>query len=187
MDAKLAHLASIKKKLRNLVILDLDNTCICAVELPDVKHVPHAYAFRSIKLENLYRIYERPGLQPFLDILFRDYDVAIWTAAGFEYAMFIIRHFIQLKHTNRPLQFVLWDTHCDYSTNYTKNNEQAKDLSLLPFVYTRFILIDDNKDVLNQDHVLDSENFDVMNLDSKDDVFLKKAPGLLKQYFDSFQ
>ena len=84
MDKKLAKklaLDSIRKKLRDLVILDLDNTCICAVELKDVKHVKFESAFRSVKLENLYRIYERPGLQPFLDILFRDYDVAIWTAA----------------------------------------------------------------------------------------------------------
>jgi hypothetical protein len=183
MDTKIAHLETIRKKLRNLVILDLDNTCICAVELKDVKHVPFGSAFRSVKLENLYRIYERPGLQPFLDMLFKEYDVAIWTAAGFEYAMFIIRHFIQLKHKNRPIQFVLWDTHCDYSTNHSK--EQAKDLSLLPPMYKRFVLMDDNPDVLNQDHVLDSEDFDVMNPDAKDDVFFQKAPGLLKNYFDT--
>ncbi len=185
MDKKLAHLESIRKKLRNLVILDLDNTCICAVELKEVKHVPFGSSFRSVKLENLYRIYERPGLQPFLDILFRDYDVAIWTAAGFEYAMFILRHFIQLKHTNRPIQFVLWDSHCEYSSSNSKGKEQAKDLSLLPPMYKKYVLIDDNKDVLNQDHVLDSEDFDVMNPDAKDDTFFQKAPNLLKSYFES--
>jgi hypothetical protein len=52
-------------------------------------------------------------------------------------------------------------------------------------MYKRFILIDDNKDVLNQEHVLDSEDFDVMNPDAKDDTFFKKAHGLLKSYFDS--
>ena len=97
--------------------------------------------------------------------------------------MFIIRHFMCLIYTNRPIQFVLWDTHCDYSAS--KNNEQPKDLSLLPNMYKRFVLIDDNKDVLNQEHVLDSEDFDVMNPDAKDDTFFNKAPALLKNYFES--
>jgi hypothetical protein len=52
-------------------------------------------------------------------------------------------------------------------------------------MYSNFVLLDDNQDVLNQDHVLDSEDFDVMHPDAKDDTFFQKAPDLLKRYFDS--
>ena len=180
MANKLAYLAAIKKKLKKLIVLDLDNTCICSVELNQLHTVPHPESFRHVDIEGLYRVYERPGLQEFLDVIFKEYEVAVWTAAGYDYACFIIEHFITMNRKERVLQFVLWDQHCDYSE---KNGSQTKDLSLLTPLYNHFILLDDNQDVLKQPNVLDSKDFDVSHKKAKDDCFFKKTIPYLESYF----
>lgn len=181
---KRSILSTIKKSLkRKLVILDLDNTCICAVEMDDLDKVKDPESFTYVDMEDIYRIYERPGLQSFLDELFDKYDVGIWTAAGFDYAKFVIDHFILVK-PDRKLTFFMWDYHCDYS-NETTMMKQAKDLSLLYPLYDpkRLVLLDDNRYVLRQEHVINSLNFNVLLKKAKHDNFLKKAHDLIKVHF----
>ena len=43
-------------------------------------------------LETIFRIYERPGLQTFLDILFNNYKVGIFTAGSAAYAEEIVHN-----------------------------------------------------------------------------------------------
>ena len=184
-DKKKEMLSKIKKSLRrNLVILDLDNTCICAIEREELGNVVDPDAFRYVDLEDIYRIYERPGLQPFLDHLFQDYDVAVWTAAGFDYANFVLDHFILMNKPERNLVFFMWDKHCEYSSA-THTTSQPKDLSILYPLYEphRLVLLDDNRFVLRQEHVINSLNFNVLFKKARTDTFLKKAPALIKVHF----
>lgn len=73
---------------RKVVILDLDNTLICSTnnEISDNKSIGTIL----VDGEQNY-IYKRPGLDSFLEKCFKHFDVAIWTASGEDYAMYIIK------------------------------------------------------------------------------------------------
>ena len=47
--------------------------------------------------EWLYRIYERPYLQEFLNYIFARFNIAVWTAAEYNYGRDILEHFITLE------------------------------------------------------------------------------------------
>lgn len=171
---------------RPLVILDLDNTCISAIEHQHIHHVPYHDAFRHIDLENIYRIYERPGLQEWLDYLFSIYKVGIWTAAGLHYALFVVSHFITVNHPHREIEFIMWDKHCNYSARRTKG--QIKQITLLEPLYDikTTVLLDDNESVLRQSmNTIDSNYFDVLHPDAHMDSFCITSPQVVKDYFEN--
>ena len=100
-------------KIRN-VILDIDETLISSVEVDeyhqnkeklDAKKVPHSI------FEDYYYVFERPGVQEFLDYLFANYNVLIWTAAHKDYALHIIRKVILTK-PERKLDYIFFTYHC---------------------------------------------------------------------------
>jgi TFIIF-interacting CTD phosphatase-like protein len=107
--------------------------------------------FRYEIFENEYIIFERPGLQEFLDYLFKNYNVAVWTAASKDYALFVIQKFILTK-PERKLDFIFYSYHCDQSKKIKKG---LKSLCMLWDVYKlkrynekNTIIIDDNPLVL---------------------------------------
>lgn len=171
-------------QLRPLVILDLDNTCICAMEMKELHEVVKPKEFRHVDLEDIYRIYERPGLQKWLTELFDKYRVGIWTAAGLTYALFVAKEFIVRNDPQRTIEFIMWDDHCDYS--YRRTKTQYKQVSLLEPLFNLdvTVLIDDNKDVLRQKKdTIDAEYFDVTQPDAHHDTFCKHAMTKIKDYF----
>jgi hypothetical protein len=170
---------------RPLVILDLDETIISAIEMNELHNVPHPEKFHSVNLEDIYQVFERPGLQQFLDILFDKYRVGVWTAAGLTYGLFIIKNFIVKDKEDRNLEFFMWDDHCTYS--YRTSKGQAKCIKLLDplFKYNNVVLLDDNEYVLKQTNVtIDSEKFNVMNKYAHMDTFLNHANKKIERYFD---
>jgi hypothetical protein len=170
---------------RPLAILDLDNTCICAMEMGELHEVTKPEKFRHVDLEDIYRIYERPGLQEWLTELFRYFRVGIWTAAGLTYALFVIKKFIVHNDPARVIEFVMWDDHCDYS--YKRTKDQYKHVKLLePLYNSNFtVLIDDNKEVLRQqEDTIDSNYFDVTDHGAHNDTFLKNSIQSIKDYFE---
>ena len=74
--------------------LDLDQTIICSETLKDLKEYENykdkmkKYKYKN--MDDCYIVFERPNLQSFLDFLFKNYNVSIWTAASKDYALFII-------------------------------------------------------------------------------------------------
>jgi TFIIF-interacting CTD phosphatase-like protein len=101
--------------------------------------------------EKHYVIFERPGLQKFLDTIFQNYNVSVWTAASKDYALFVIKKFILTK-PGRHLDFVFYSHHCDMSKNMKRG---LKGLSMLWDVFglkhysaANTVIIDDNPDVL---------------------------------------
>lgn len=121
---------------KKLILLDLDNTLICAEDLDSVrdesKLVKAREKFRTVRMEDYYDIFERPHLQEFLDYLFDNFDVGIWTASSKDYAIFIIKNFItnpENKSKNRNIQLFLCSHHCNVSKRYFKG--VTKDLKLI--------------------------------------------------------
>jgi hypothetical protein len=130
-------------KTRPLILLDLDNTLICAEELllesddtpkeqqEQVEKMEKARkVFRTVRMEDYYDIFERPHLQEFLDYLFKHCNVGIWTASSKDYAIFVIKNFILVPNRpHRKLELFLCSHHCNVSKKYFKGI--TKDLKLL--------------------------------------------------------
>lgn len=87
------------------IFLDLDNTIISAEETKNIENInlyPERYKFDK------YTIIPRPHLEEFLNYLFKNFDVSIWTAASKSYALFIIKNIIIKNHTNRKIKVILF-------------------------------------------------------------------------------
>lgn len=140
------------------VLLDLDQTLISAEPLDDYKKYKdkmkdRSKLFRSETMEDYYIIFERPGLQSFLDYLFENFNVSVWTAASKDYALFIIDKFIINGKKNRKLDWIFFSYHCDASK---KLKNGTKDLSMLWDYYNdskytpkNTVIIDDYSEVYN--------------------------------------
>lgn len=122
---------------KKLILLDLDNTLICAEDLANVsddsKIVKARSIFRTVRMEDYYDIFERPYLQEFLDYLFENFNVGIWTASSKDYAIFVIKNFIiepeKKVRLNRKINLFLCSHHCNVSKKYFKGI--TKDLKLI--------------------------------------------------------
>jgi hypothetical protein len=132
------------------VLLDLDQTLISAEEYEGFRHEHRLGKFDVKVMDKEYIVFGRPHLQNFLDFLFRNFNVSVWTAASKSYALFIIDNFI-LNKPNRKLDFMFFSYHCDYSVECKKG---LKGLSVLweKFKLTHYdesntIIIDDNSEV----------------------------------------
>lgn len=80
---------------RILVILDLDETLIHA----DPHPVQSGWAFAI----GPYKVFTRPGLMTFLDILQQHFEVAVWSSASHDYVIGIVTRIFPREY---PLQFV---------------------------------------------------------------------------------
>ena len=111
------------------VYLDLDNTLLHAIptRLFHKKYKDRASkrriaeALNNIKVydmkdddESYYLVFERRGLQQFLDYLFSNFTVCVWTAATKDYAAFIIDKML-LSKPDRKLDYVFVQYHCKKS------------------------------------------------------------------------
>lgn len=126
-----------KDNNKKLILLDLDNTLICAEDLASVrdesKMVKAREKFRTVRMEDYYDIFERPHLQEFLDYLFEHFNVGVWTASSKDYAIFVVKNFITQPENkvrlDRKIQMFLCSHHCNVSKKYFKGI--TKDLKLI--------------------------------------------------------
>ncbi len=117
------------------IILDLDQTIISAEsseEYDKEKNKTKEKKFIFHNMDSYYKVFERPGLQKFLDYLFKNFIVSVWTAASKDYALFIIDNIILQNKKERQLGWVFFSYHCDLSRKLTK---RSKSLSMLWDVY----------------------------------------------------
>ena len=132
-------------------------------------------------MDQIFVIFQRPHLQEFLDFIFKNYNVSVWTAASKDYALFIIEHIIIGGRPERELDFVFFSYHCKASENFGKG---TKDLTMLwkifgenKYKYNKYntYIIDDYDHV----HEIQPENciiapaFNFTNKGSEKDCFLK--------------
>lgn len=165
------------------VILDLDQTLIYSEptdEFDIEKHRAKALKFANYDMDGHYIVFERPGLQSFLEFLFKNFDVSVWTAASKSYAIFVVEKVIKPSKT-RPLRYVLFDKHCDYT------EEEGYGYKGLPALWKLFklsdctpentIIIDDNNEVktANGKMCIAATPFKFQNNNSPNDKFLEKA------------
>jgi len=127
------------------IILDLDSTVISSLRHSE----PQPTGLKGYDMAGEYIVYERPGLQPFLDFLFSRYKVAVWTAATKDYALFIVKEILLQGKPERKMEFVLHSYHGGLSE---KISECPKDLNLVYQTFPEFtpkntIIIDDFEDV----------------------------------------
>lgn len=146
-----------KKKIRN-IFLDLDSTLIQSVEIDKIpekgeqkkQFVEKMKKFSYKNMENYYLVFQRPFLQEFLDYLFENFNVSVFTAASKDYAIFIIEKFI-LTNSSRKLDYIFFDYHTDISEETTRQHKSIKmiqNLFKLPnYTTSNTIIIDDNIDV----------------------------------------
>lgn len=134
------------------VVLDIDSTLINTVSLEEGKPLMKYYN------ENDYYIYKpegyepsvifkRPNLDVFLDWLFKNCNVSIFTHADKDYAMDVIDRFILTK-MDRKLDFIFYRYHVEFGI---KKYSCVKDLRIIwdDFLFFDFypsntVLIDDN-------------------------------------------
>ena len=170
------------------ILLDLDQTCISAESLEgdipefdskNLQHVEKAKKFRSKNMDNYYMVFERPGLQEFLDYLFKNFNVSVWTAASKDYAIFIIDKIILAGKPERKLDWIFFSYHCKLS-EYKTNN--SKDLRLLPEIYkfpnynmNNTLILDDSDEVYfsQTKNCIISPPFEFKDNDSHKDNFLQ--------------
>lgn len=188
-------------------ILDLDQTLISAESLDEYdknKNREKAKKFKSVEMENYYIIFERPGLQEFLDYLFKNFNVSVWTAGSKDYALYIVDSIIMKPTTgskssnssnnsssggsggsknsepSRKLDYIFYSYHCKVSKKMKKG---TKDLSMLWDVYklpgytkeNTYILDDYDEVYKKQKHnAIVAPAFEFTHKKSVDDDFFKK-------------
>lgn len=168
------------------VFLDLDATVIWSglLQAEDEEEVYNIEKYkkkaRNFHFENMdgyYVIFERPGLQKFLNFLFKNFNVSVWTAADQAYGSFIIKNFILNKHPSRKLNYAFFNYHTNKSFDI-KNGQ--KDLRLIYDIYQipgyntdNTFIIDDNQLVFETqpNNCIIAPQFDFTDGNSEDDNF----------------
>jgi hypothetical protein len=150
------------------VILDLDLTIICACDIDkepeSLKKYKDKFNDGKNKDDRNYVVFRRHGLQPFLDFLFKNFKVSVWTHGTREYACDIVNNTIYKKGKNsRNLEYLLVRYHCDISSmkfgEITKKLTMLRDVFKLDFDMDKTILIDDNTK-----HVYKGQEGNVINI-----------------------
>jgi hypothetical protein len=153
------------------IILDLDNTIICAVEMCMYDAKEFEYLDKNLEhadMDDYYRIYARPYLQEFLDHIFANFNVSVFTAASKSYALFIVDKFILRNNPSRKLTYMFHSYHTQISEakyNYIKDLRLI--WSTLPETFTpnNTVIVDDLKQVkkANRQNCINVKAFEVFN------------------------
>ncbi len=93
------------------IILDIDHTLVhTIVDMEDVDltklHTPGLKSTVYTLGSKIFRSVHRPNLDEFLDYLFKNYNVAVYTAGTKGYAKAIVDNIILKDHPERTLKFV---------------------------------------------------------------------------------
>lgn len=171
-----------KDKLR--VVLDLDQSIISAEPTDEYDFRANKTKARKFKyhdMDGYYIVFERPGVQKFLDDLFKNYIVSVWTAASKDYALFVINNVILKNHPERKIDYMFFSYHCDISKDQGKG---SKDLSLLWKMYKipgynkdNTVIFDDYDEVheTQPGNCIIAKPFEFTNKRSENDDFLDKV------------
>ena len=162
------------RKFKLNVLLDLDNTIINSLKIPEeLELVPIEYKnkFKYYDMEKEYRVFERPYLQMFLDYLFLNFNVSVFTAADKEYGMFIYENII--KRPERKINYLFSGYHSSLSEIYYGS---PKDLRLLwdefkvhDFTPCNTVILDDLDEVYNNNlyNCIRAPMFEILTQDNK--------------------
>jgi hypothetical protein len=177
--------------MKNKIVLDLDNTLVCTVNKHHMIRLLNnrqlSLPLQYIDVDEDHISYLRPYLFDFLDTIFQQFDVSVFTAAGTGYANIVVDKIFSNYHldgvlSNPDYQECLFlngkHKYIDYIS--TKINGYER-------VNTR--IIDDSNLVAmsNPDNIIRVKAFDVLsfdgelNMDCLKDIELKR----LMDYFNN--
>lgn len=139
-----------------------------------------------------YTIIPRPGLDSFLDFVFKNFSVSVWTAASKDYGKYIIDNFIEKN--GRKLQYYFFLQHCEMSAKLTNQQNDkkldilSKHFNLKEFDLDQTFLLDDN--INNYDtqekNCLRCLPFVIMDLDETNSNYDNiKCIGLMKKQLEN--
>jgi len=168
------------------ILLDLDQTLISAEYPNEINHGKYKDKEKKIRHddmydgdEHIYTVYSRPNLQKFLDYLFKNFNVTIWTAASKDYALFIIDKIVLNNQPERKLDFIFFSYHCDISKKtkkYSKELCTLWDIHKIPgYSYQNTIILDDYKADVHKcqpNNCIIAPPFNFTKEDSEKDTFL---------------
>lgn len=177
------------------IILDLDNTLLSAITIKEyndnkdkskdkIKKLKKIFLYDDKKNKTGFVIFFRPYLNEFLNYLFENFNVAVWSAGNKTYVNYIVDKIIYKdneKRTNkRKLKFVLNDETCDKSLKLYKS---IKDLRYVwdvlkkkNFNKSNTMIIDDLKEVYEAqpENTLKIKPFEFFHKRSENDKILQK-------------
>lgn len=157
------------------IVLDLDHTLISSVYkteyIPDAKLKKNKLFWKRIKGD--FITFERPYLQNFLDYLFENFYVSIWTAGTELYAIDIIEEFIL-----KPGRELKWVFSYDVGNLCEKSGFGPKNFKFLiskGYDLSNAIMIDDSQQVYNSmpTTTIMAKPWNVMNKSCIHDKWLK--------------
>jgi hypothetical protein len=171
------------------ILLDLDNTIIYSIpceKLPKNTN-SHLHSMKYYKMDEDYYVFERPGLQTFLDWLFQNYNISVWSAASPDYVEFIVKNIIEKN--KRKIEYVLNSENCE-NCQKIFGDKHIKNLSMLWDIHDikgygpyNTLIIDDLKMVCKvQPHnSVQIKSFNTNHKNSKKDNELKKIKKQLEK------
>jgi len=178
------------------VVLDLDNTAIFSLESDKVsKNKPKSFErFKSHDMGKEYVVFERPGLQSFLDWLEKNFKITIWSAATSDYVDFIRKKVFG----KRKVHHVFHSDHCEesqkhYGDHYIKNLQLLWDkYHLKGFGPSNTLIIDDLKYTTNPQpnnsiHIKKFKEDTIRDPKSNDTELMeiKRKLTLIKKHYDN--
>lgn len=170
------------------ILLDLDQTLIASEYLDKFDEKKHANALRNFKHKFMgkeFVIFARPHLEEFLDFLFANFNVSVWTAASRDYGLFIVENFILTK-PNRQIDFFFYSYHTNMAI---KSAKKLKDLSMLwnTFKLTNYnssntFIVDDNENVYEAQpsNTIRIKEFNYEDPDARSDSEFQRIKKLLQ-------
>lgn len=159
------------------VILDLDSTLLCSVPLNVIEMNPEIFKelnekLKYVDMKPFYRIYLRPYLDDFLDFLFDEFNVSVFTAAERDYAKFVVDKIVKKNHQNSHLDFVFYSYHNMISL---RNYNQMKHLKMLWDDFNMYYFYPSNTVIIDDyDLVKQSNPYNCLHI-KKFDINLERA------------
>ena len=174
------------------LLLDLDQTLISAEATEEYDFDDRsgkAEKFKFHDMDRYYIVFERPGLQEFLDYIFKTFNVSVWTAASKDYAAWIVDNILIRGDANRRLDWVFVSYHCSISEDL-KDHSKSLDMLWDEFKLDGYnerntlILDDYEEDVYlpQTDRCILAKPFHFEDPGSERDTFLKQLTAELKKY-----
>lgn len=162
-----------RQQEKGLVILDIDETLLHSVSLNSFnkrlfEREPGQYNLNSTSgLRFLmilhYVSYLRPYLKPFLNYLFENWEVALWTSGGSAYAQAVAEAMLTLVEApDVQFSFVFSDGNCTrryvesfggmYATGGWVNTKNLKKLKRKGYDLRRVLMIDNSPEKLQKNY-----------------------------------
>jgi hypothetical protein len=159
------------------VILDLDSTLLCSVPLNVIEMNPEVFKelnekLKYVDMKPFYRVYLRPHLDEFLDFLFDEFNVSVFTAAERDYAKFVVDNIVKKNHQDYHLDFIFYSYHNMISL---RTYNQMKQLSMLWNMFNMYYFYPSNTVIIDDyDMVKRSNPYNCLQI-KKFDINLETA------------